>query len=257
MLQRFLMVLRAFFGRLLRGAEDPEMLLRQYIDDLRSKLPKLRATVAEVLATEIQLEQQADHLRKRIREYDRQIIAALKLGYEEEARMLIAAKAQAEESLQDTLEQLETARRASQQARASLEEYQREMERKIAEARRLIGQAKLTEVQNELAQLMTSLDVGHPKDVLDRMREKVAERVAQARARAEIATTDVDARLKEIRKAAAEIGVDEQLEEYKRRLGLLPSQQERPVLPKAETLPSQDLSRPEPREKKTEGPPGE
>lgn len=226
MLRRFWMALRSFFGWLLRRVEDPELLLRQYIDDMRAKVPKLRAAVAEVLATEYQLQQQVEHLQKQINDYDRQIIAALKLGYEEEAKVLIAAKAQAEESLQDTQEQLETAKKASQQARAALEEYQREMERKITEARRLIGQAQLAKMQDELAQAMAAFEVGTPTDVLERMRERVAERAARARARIEVATTDVDARMREIRRATASIGVEERLLEYKQQLGMLPAPRE-------------------------------
>jgi phage shock protein A len=236
MLRRFWMVIRSFFGFLLRRTEDPEMLLRQYIDDMRAKVPKLRAAVAEVLATEYQLQQQVEHLQKQINEYDKQIIAALKLGYEEEAKVLIAAKAQAEESLQDTLDQLETARRASQQARAALEDYQREMERKIAEARRLIGQAQLAKLQEELAQAMAAFEVGTPTDVLERMREKVQERLARAQARAEVAATDINSRMREIKRATASIGVEERLLEYKRQLGMLPAPQEseKTMLPQPE-----------------------
>ncbi len=230
MLQRLWMVLRSFFGALLRRAEDPELLLRQYMDDLRAKLPKLRATVAEVMATEIQLTQQTDHLRKQIEDFDKQIVAALKLGYEEEAKTLIAAKAMAEESLQDTLEQSATAKKASEQAKKALEDYQREMEPKIAEAKRLIGQAKLAQMQQELAHLMASFEVGQPTDALERMREKVAERTARAQARVELATSGVDARIREIRRATAQIGVEEQLAEYKRKLGMLPASE----APKAE-----------------------
>jgi len=236
MLRRLWMVIRSFFGALLRRTEDPEMLLRQYIDDMRARVPRLRAAVAEVLATEYQLQQQAEHLQKQIDEYDKQIIAALKLGYEEEAKVLIAAKAQAEESLQDTLEQLETARRASQQARAALEDYQREMERKIAEAKRLIGQAQLAKLQEELAQAMTAFEVGTPTDVLERMREKVQERLARAQARAEVAATDINSRMREIKRATASIGVEERLLEYKRQLGMLPAPQEseKTMLPQPE-----------------------
>ncbi len=244
MLRRLWMVIRSFFGALLRRTEDPEVLLRQYIDDVRSRVPKLRAAVAEVLATEYQLQQQAEYLKKQIDDYDKQIIAALKLGYEEEAKALIAAKVQAEESLQDTLEQLETAKRASQQARAALEDYQREMERKIAEARRLIGQSQLAKLQEELAQAMASFEVGTPTDVLERMREKVQERLARAQARAEVATADTNSRMREIKRATASIGIEERLLEYKRQLGILPEpkETEKTMLPQPE--PQSEQTRP-------------
>lgn len=230
MLRRFLAVLRSWFGWLLRRSEDPELLLRQYIDDMRTRVPKLRAAVAEVLATEYQLEQQAEHLSKQIADYDRQIITALKMGYEEEARVLIAAKAQAEESLKDTLEQLETARSASQRAKAALDEYQREMERKIAEAKRLIGQAQLARLQEELARGMAAFEIGDLSDVLERAREKVAERIALAQAQLDVATTDTNARLREIRRASLQQVVEDKLAEYKRRLGLAPAPSQ-PSLP--------------------------
>ncbi len=223
MLQRLWQVIRSFFGRLIRGMEDPELLLRQYIDDMRSRVPKLRAVVAEVLATEYQLREQADQLKKKIADLDKQVISALKLGYEDEARVLIAAKNEAEESLQDTLDQLASAEKASRQARTALDDYQREMERKIAEAKRLISQTQLARMQEELASAMASFNIGQPSDVLERMRAKVSEREARARARVEVAATGVDARLAEIRKTTAQLGVEEQLLQYKRQLGMLPA----------------------------------
>jgi phage shock protein A len=77
-------------------------------------------------------------------------------------------------------------------------------------------------MQEELAETMAAFEVGPPSDVLERMREKADERTAQARARMEVATSGVDVRLREIRQASAQIGVDQQLAEYKHRLGLLP-----------------------------------
>jgi len=222
MLKRFWMVLRAFIGQFVRGSEDPELLLRQYMDDIRTKLPNLRAMVAEVVTTEIQLQNQAQRLQEQIADFDRQVVAALKLGpqYEEEAKTLIAAKSMAEESLEDTQAQLATAQQASRQAKTALEDYQREMGQKINQAKQLIGQLKQSEVQEELAQTMTAFEVGPPSDVLERMQEKVNERTARAQARAELALNGVDARLQEIRRASAQIGVDQQLAEYKQRLGL-------------------------------------
>lgn len=222
MLKRFIAIIRSILGSILRSTEKPELLLRQYIDDMRAKLPKLRATAAEVVATEIQLQKQVDRLREQIADFDQQITAALKLGplYEEEARTLIAAKAMAEESLEDTLAQLSTAKKGSEQAKAALDDYHNEMERKINEAKKLIGQVKLAQIQDDLAQTMAAFDVGPPSDVLERMREKVDERTAQAQARAEIAVSGVDQRLRDIRRASARIGVDQQLADYKRRLGI-------------------------------------
>ncbi|MGH7428652.1 MAG: PspA/IM30 family protein, partial [Candidatus Methylomirabilaceae bacterium] len=157
---------------------------------------------------------------------DRQIIAAVKLGpqYEAEAKMLIAAKATAEQSLIETRDQYGSAKPASEQARKALEDARLEVERRVREARALISQQEMIRMQEELSGLMASFEIGDQSDVLQRARDRIRDRAAQAQARVELATKDVDAKLRDIRRATAQIGVEEQLREYKRQLGMLPEE---------------------------------
>lgn len=226
MLRRLRNVIRAFLGLFIRLAEDPKVMLEQYIDDVRSKIPTLRAAAANVIATELKLKAQIEELESQVADLDRQIIAAVKLGpeYEAEAKMLIAAKATAETSLLETRSQYESARAASEQARKALDDARLEVERRVREARVLISQQEMANMQEALAGLMASFEIGDQSDVLERARDRVRDRAAQAQARVQLATKDVDARLRDIRRATAQIGVDEQLKEYKRQLGMLPEE---------------------------------
>lgn len=219
-------IIRAFLGLFVRLAEDPKVMLEQYIDDVRSRIPTLRATAANVIATELKLKVQLEELEVQVADLDKQIVAAVKLGpeYEGEAKMLIAAKATAEQSLLETREQYESAKAASEHARKILEDARLEVERRVREARALISQQEMARIQEELAGLMVSFEVGDQSDVLERARERIRDRAAQAQARVELATKDVDARLRDIRRATAQIGVEEQLREYKRQLGMLPEE---------------------------------
>jgi phage shock protein A len=219
-------VIRAFLGLFIRMAEDPKVMLEQYIDDVRSKIPTLRGAAASVIATELKLKAQLEELESQVADLDRQIIAAVKLGpqYEAEAKMLIAAKATAEQSLIETREQHESAMKASEQARKALDDARLEVERRVREARALMSQQEMTRMQEELAGLMASFEIGDQSDVLQRARDRIRDRAAQAQARVDLATKDVDARLRDIRRATAQIGVDEQLREYKRQLGMLPEE---------------------------------
>lgn len=226
MWRRLRNVVRAFLGLFIRMAEDPRVMLEQYIDDVRSKIPTMRATAANIIATELKLKAQIDELAAQVADLDRQIIAAVKLGpqYEAEAKMLIAAKATAEQSLAETRDQYESARAASEQARKAMADARLEVERRVREARALLSQHEMARMQDDLAGLMASFEIGDQSDVLERARDRVRDRAAQAQARVELATKDVDARLRDIRRATAQIGVEEQLAEYKRQLGLLPEE---------------------------------
>ncbi len=236
MWKRIVNVIRAFIGMFVRSAEDPEMMLQQYIDDMRSQVPKLNNTVAEVIKTEILLRGQIEQLEKKIADLDEKILAAVKLGpeYEAEAKTLIAAMETAKEDLEDTKMQHETALKASEQAKQSREDYIRGMQQKINEAMRLINQAKQAKMQEQLAGLMASFDIGDQSDTLERMKAKVDERAARAQARVELATSGVDARMRDIHRATAEIGVEQKLLEYKRQLGIAPAEAEPEVERKME-----------------------
>jgi phage shock protein A len=226
MLRRLRNVFRAFLGLFIRMAEDPKVMLEQYIDDVRAKIPAMRSTAASVIATELKLRAQIEELEGQVGDLDKQIIAAVKLGpqYEAEAKMLIAAKATAEQSLAETRDQYGTAKTASEQARKALDDARLEVERRVREARALISQQEMTRMQEELSGLMASFEIGDQSDVLQRARDRIRDRAAQAQARVELATKDVDSKLRDIRRATAQIGVDEQLREYKRQLGMLPEE---------------------------------
>ncbi|MGH2375662.1 MAG: PspA/IM30 family protein [bacterium] len=226
MLRRLRNVIRAFLGLFIRMAEDPKVMLEQYIEDVRSKIPAMRATAANVIATELKLKAQIEELENQVGDLDKQIIAAVKLGpqYEAEAKMLIAAKATAEQSLIETRDQYGSAKPASEQARKALEDARLEVERRVREARALISQQEMIRMQEELSGLMASFEIGDQSDVLQRARDRIRDRAAQAQARVELATKDVDAKLRDIRRATAQIGVEEQLREYKRQLGMLPEE---------------------------------
>jgi phage shock protein A len=228
MFRRFLVAIRSFLGLFIRGLEKPEVMLQQYIDDMRAQVPKLNDTVAEVMKHEVLLRNRIEKLQKEIADLDKQIIAAVKLGpqYEEEAKMLIQRMEDAKRDLEETKVQYEAAQKASAQAKLAREEYIRTMNQKIQEAMRAISRAKQAEMQERLAGLMMSFNQGDQSDTLERMTEKIEERAAKAQAKVELATSGVDARMQEIRRATVSSEVEEKLLEYKRQLGLAPPEED-------------------------------
>jgi phage shock protein A len=75
-------VFRSLFGWMLRGVEDPELLLRQHMDDLRERVPEMNRQVAEVVKLEKMLEMQVDRLNKKIQFLEPRVVQAVKLGPE-------------------------------------------------------------------------------------------------------------------------------------------------------------------------------
>ena len=230
MFRRMMMVFRSFLGLFVRGMENPELMLQQYMDDMKSQVPRMNDTVAEVMKQEIMLRGQVERLQKQTSELDQQVIAAIKLGpqYEEEAKLLLSKMEQAKADLAQTQAMLQTASSASEQAKKGRDDYMRQMQLKIQEAQSALSRVKQAQMQERLSGMMMSFQVGDNSDTLERMTEKIDERAAKAQAKMELATNSVDSRIREVQRATTTASVDAKLLEYKRQLGMAPAEEETP-----------------------------
>jgi phage shock protein A len=228
MFRRFMMAMRSFFGLFVRGLENPELMLQQYMDDMKSQVPKMNDNVAEVMKQEIMLRGQSERLQKQINDLDQQVIAAVKLGpqYEEEAKMLLSKMEQAKADLASTQSMLTTAQAASEQAKRARDDYMRQLQVKIQEAQSQMSRVKQAKMQEQLSNMMMSFNVGDNNDTLERMSAKIEERSAKAQAKMDLATNSVDSRLRDVQRATTTASVDSKLLEYKRQLGMAPPEEE-------------------------------
>lgn len=217
-------VFRSLFGWLLRGAENPELILRQHIDELRERVPEMNRQVAEVVKLEKMLEMQVERLEKKIQFLEPRVIQAVKLGPEkkEAAKTLIAALEQARADLEETKIQLEQAKQNSERTKRMRDAYERKVREQIQECMRQIGRAKRAEMEEKVAEVMGAFEVGDTTETIDRMRERIDERLARAQARLEIAGSTVESQMAEVELAQVEDDTERLYQEYQRQLGILP-----------------------------------
>ena len=234
MLNRIRRVFRALFGWLIRGAEDPEMMLRQLRDDLRDKIPELNRQVAEIVKHEKMLEIQLERHSQSVATLRPQVEAAVKAGpaRKEAAKTIIVQLQNAEGQVAETQASLETAKQRSQQMLKMRTAYEQKVRSQMQEAMRQVDRAKRAQVESEMASLMGSFEVGDETDTLERMTERIDEQLARAQARMEVASTGVDAQILEIQQDAASDSAELAYEEYQRQLGLVPETAEEEQVPK-------------------------
>ena len=217
-------VFRSLFGWMLRGIENPEMLLRQHIDDLRERVPEMNRQVAEVVKLQKMLEIQIDRLEKKVQFLEPRVVQAVKLGPEkkEAAKTLISALEQARSDLEETKIQLEQAKQNSERTKRMREAYERKIREQIQECMTQIGRAKRAEMEEKVAEVMGAFEVGDTTETVDRMTERIDERLARAQARTEIAGSTVDAQMADIELSQVEDDTEARYTEYQRQLGILP-----------------------------------
>jgi phage shock protein A len=229
MWNRLKRLFRSIFGGLIDSAEDPELILQQLIRDMNDEVPKMRNNVALVMATEKRLEREIQANQASLNEIDNKIKAAIRTGHDDIAATLIGELQLKQRSLETSKQNYEQAKVASAKAREFLDNYLAQVRRRQAEAMQLISAAKQAQMQEKMAQTMSSFQLGDTSQTFDDMREKIANRSAAAEAKAELASTSLDARMQNVDRELANIEAQDMLLSYKQQMGLAPAP-ERPAL---------------------------
>src|SRR3954447_16456477 len=215
--------MRALFGGIVERTEDPELILQQTIRDMRDRVPELNNSVAQVMATERLLSKNKERLEEQVVDLDSKIKAAIKMNRDDIATAYIGQLQQAQLDLSKTGQQLEHASNASDQARKARDNYILQMQRRTAEAMQLINQSKQAKLQEQLAQTMSSFQLGDDAQTFDEMRDKIDRRAAAAEARMQLGAASVDNQMQDIEKEAMDMQLQDKLLHYKQEMGLLPA----------------------------------
>lgn len=222
MWNRIVRLFRSIFGGIIDRAEDPEMILQQLIRDMRDKIPEMNNNVAQVVANEKLLTRQAEQAQTKVAELDSKVKAAIKMGRDDIAAQWITELQTTQKGLEVTKMQLLSAKDASGKAMKFRDNYMSTMKKKTDEAMQLIAQSKQAKMQEQIAQTMTSFQIGDDSATFDDMREKISRRAATAEAKAEMATNTLDNKMAEIEVEAANFEAQDTLLAYKRQMGLIP-----------------------------------
>jgi phage shock protein A len=175
------------------------------------------------MATEKRLEREIQANQASLTEIDNKIKAAIRTGHDDIAATLIGELQLKQRTLETTKQNYDQAKAASIKAREFLDNYMSQVRRRQAEAMQLISATKQAQMQERMAQTMASFQLGDTSQTFDDMREKIANRSAAAEARAELASTSLDARMQNIDRELDNIQAQDMLLAYKQQMGLAPA----------------------------------
>ncbi len=214
MWNRIKRLFRAMFGWLIGGAENPELVLRQLREDLRNKIPELNRQVAEVVKHEKMLEMQLER--------QTQTVVTLQPQVEAAAKALIVQLQSSQAEMAETQAALQKAKENSAQMLQMRTAFEQKVRQQMQEAMRQISRYKRAEAEKEMAEIMGSFEVGDEADELQRMTEKVDEKLARAEARLQVSSSSVDNQIAQIQVEASTDAAELAYQEYQRQLGLTP-----------------------------------
>ncbi len=228
---RIARLIKANINALISGAEDPEKVLTQIVEDMGTQLLEAKKQVAVAIADEKRLAKQVEAERGKAAEWERRAMLAVKANNDELAKEALARK-------QEHSAHAEQYQQQWQKQKASVDHLKlalRALNNKIEEAKRkkglLIARQKRAEAQAKIQETMSGLRSASAFEAFDQMASKVEQMEAQAEAQGELAEEySGDVLAQRFGQLEASAGADEDLLALKRKMGVLPPEPAAPPL---------------------------
>lgn len=215
---------------------DPEIEIEQAITDARKRDQQLRNQAAKVIAHRTQLEQKIEQAATQVgegRETAKQALLradeAKTSGDDEgvrrwtQAAQSLALKLQASESNLEGLKgQYEVAINQADDAKSAVQSNAMRLQELAAKRMQLVGQleqAKMQETVNAAVEsISTSMEMDSPS--LDKVEDKINQRLAQAKAQTELREATPEGAEAELKESISLVQADARLDELRKELGL-------------------------------------
>ena len=226
-LDRFSQLLKSNINDLISKAEDPEKMLTQILEDMRSQLVKAKTQVAQAIADEKGLRDRADSEYKNAKTWEERAMLAIQQGRDDLAKQALVRHQEHLGHAQQYEQTWESQRQESEKLKNSL----RDLNDKIEEAKRkknlLVARQRRAQAQQRIAETMSSLSEKSAFEAFSRMEERIETNERQLKAASELEdefTGDTLQRdFKQLERGATDFSVDSQLLAMKQKMGILPA----------------------------------
>ena len=220
---RLAQLIRSNLNDLISRAEDPEKMLNQVILDMNTQLVEAKKQVAVAIADEKRLQKQFENEATVAGDWERKAMMAVKAGDDVLAKEALMRKKEHDNLAATFKDQWEKQATAVNQLKTAL----RALNNKIEEAKRkknvLIARKRRAEAMKSIQETMSGLKDQSAFETFDRMASQIEQMEAEAEAGAELAEEYTGDVLKhKFQQLEATSGADSELEDLKRKMGVLP-----------------------------------
>jgi phage shock protein A len=206
-----------FFYSLIGSAEEnnPAIAYESAIQSMIKKQADLKKAVSSIILLRNKTEADLEDKKSKLEEVDSMLETALDDGDDESAVILLEEK----ETLEDTIERLEVdfadIEGQADEAMNALNQYIEEIKKLKKEKERMVAENEIAITQSQIASQLDGLSLDADVQALQKAREGVGKRKAQADVDRELRNNSIDTKLDKIRKRAGNTKAKKRLEEMK------------------------------------------
>ncbi len=220
---RFWRYLKALLNGKLDQYEDPEVIINEAVREARENQVKNRELAVQAITQKNNLQNEVDKERRTVAEMERKAMVALQGGNRELAKQFLKEKAVHEQTLQSMEANLQSAMESSEKVKAAIKMEDDRLRMKTAEALALKANLKQAQIQVKINKALDQFQFSENEQQWTSAKERITNLQSEAAARAEVAGTSIDSRLREMEMSQMDVDADRQLAEMELKMSNNPA----------------------------------
>ena len=195
--------------------EHPEIAYENAINSMVEKYSLLKKATAAIIRRREDISERLATQSKELAQVNADLNVAVETGQDDLAVVLIQKKNMLEKDVADLKADLDAAGKDAESAKSSLISVQNEIKKLKGERDTMLAKMASAQARIKIQEQLDGLSVDAEVKALDNVREHIKTTIAQANLGAELKSTDLDERLKQLRSQSGDVTAKNQLAELK------------------------------------------
>lgn len=216
-----------YFKALLNGKldqyEDPEVILNEAVREMKDNQIKNRELAVQAITEKNNLQNVVDKEERMVAELEKKATIALQGGNRDLARQFLKEKALHEQTLENMRGNLASAIESSEKVKVAIRQEEDRIRVRTAEALAMKANLKQAQIQIKINKALDQFQFSENEQQWTAASDRIRGLQSEASARAEIASTSIDSRLRDMEYNQMDAAADQELEKLESKLAASPA----------------------------------
>lgn len=217
---RFWRYMKALIHGKLDEMEDPEIIINEAVREMKENQIKNRELAVQAITQKNNLQAEVDKESRLVAEFERKATMALQGGNRELAKSFLKEKALHDQTLQTLQANLASAIETSEKVKIAIKQEEERIRVRTAEAMVAKTNLKQAQIQIQINKALDGLQFSENENSWAHATERIQSLQSEAQARAEINSSSIDSKLREMEVSQMDVQAEDELAKLEAKMSM-------------------------------------
>jgi phage shock protein A len=217
---RFFRYLKGLINGNLDKWENPEIIINEAVREMKENQIKNRELAVQAITQKNNLQQAVDSEERLVAEYERKATLAVSGGNRELAKQFLKEKAIHQQTLESMRASLASAIEAAEKVKIAIKNEEDRIRVRTSEALALKANMKQAQIQISINKALDQFQFSDNENQWSSAKDRITSMQSEANARAEVASTSMDSKLREMEFSQMDAQAEDELAQLEAKMAM-------------------------------------